>query len=132
MRVYGPYFRKDGRQHVVIVYGDGSRRTVSYPKYLMEQHLERELEYDETVHHIDGDFTNNALENLQVLDRVEHRKQDAKKAEIGNYVCANCGTEFRRPVSIVVANQLTQEKAGPFCSKRCSGTYGTDVQNNRA
>ena len=38
MKIYGPYTRKeDNRQHVIIIDGE-KRRTVSYPKFLMEQH----------------------------------------------------------------------------------------------
>jgi hypothetical protein len=44
MKIYGPYTRKDGRKHVIVHYDGGRIRTVSYPKWLMEQHLGRELE----------------------------------------------------------------------------------------
>jgi hypothetical protein len=38
----------------------------------MEAHLGRELQPDEVVHHINGDSTDDRLENLQVLSRSEH------------------------------------------------------------
>jgi hypothetical protein len=67
-RVYGPYLRKDGRKHVVIRCPAGQSRTVSYPKWLMEQKLGRELDPDlETVDHVDGNFLNNSTENFQIL-----------------------------------------------------------------
>ena len=64
IKVYGPYTRKDGRQHVILVHEDLSRQTMSYPKYLMEQHLKRALLASETVDHINNDFTDNRIENL--------------------------------------------------------------------
>ena len=57
--VYGPYKRKDDRQIVVVVHRNGKRRTVSYPKWLLECHLGRKLHKDrETVDHWDSDFNN--------------------------------------------------------------------------
>lgn len=67
--VYGPYQGKDGRFRVIV-----NGVTVSYPKYLIEQNLGRKLDKDETVHHIDGDPANNSLDNLQVINRIEHNK----------------------------------------------------------
>ena len=77
MKVYGPYTRPDGRQHVILIFEDGQRRTVSYPKYLMEQKLGRELDPDlETINHKNGDFTDNRWENLEILSRVDHAHLD--------------------------------------------------------
>lgn len=42
-------------------------RTVNEHRWLMEQHLGRELGTDEVVHHINGDKLDNRLENLQVM-----------------------------------------------------------------
>ena len=78
-KIYGPYLRPDGRQHIIAVYPDGSRKTTSYPKYLMEVHLGRYLLPTETVDHIDRDFTNNSISNLQVLSKETHSRLDAKR-----------------------------------------------------
>jgi len=72
MKIYGPYLRKDGRKHIVIVHDDGLKQTQSYPRYLMEQHLGRRLLDNETVDHINEDFTDDRLENLQLLTRGEN------------------------------------------------------------
>jgi len=42
------------------------------PRILMEEHLGRELTYDEVVHHINEDPKDNSIENLQVMSRGEH------------------------------------------------------------
>lgn len=73
MRVYGPYTRKDGRM-IVLIYEGRKRRTCSYPKWLYENHHNIILKDNEHVHHIDGDFTNNNIENLVVIDIREHGK----------------------------------------------------------
>lgn len=43
-------------------------------RYLMAIHLNRTLEYDEIVHHKDGDGLNNDLSNLELIRRGEHSK----------------------------------------------------------
>lgn len=38
-KIHGPYYRSDGRRHIVIVYENGHKQTKSYPKYLLEQKI---------------------------------------------------------------------------------------------
>lgn len=121
MKVYGPYFRKDGRQHIVIVHDDGRKQTKSYPKYLLEQKLGRELVDDETCDHIDGDFQNNALDNLQVLSLVDNVKKSVVRAEMVELSCKVCGTIFTRRAALEKYDRDVRKKDGPFCSKQCVG-----------
>jgi hypothetical protein len=129
MKVYGPYTRKDGRKHVIVV-NDGSRRTVSYPKYLMEQHLGRELRSDETVDHINRDFTDDRIENLQVLVKAEHSKIDHIHVKPVEIQCIWCGQVSKKRAAILRSNSK-QGHAGPFCSRVCAGKYGAALQNGR-
>jgi len=126
MRVYGPYKRKDGRQHVIIIYENGKRQTISYPKYLLEKKIGRKLTKNETCDHIDGDFTNNCLDNLQVLTRSENSAKAlvTRRAEEAYFVCPECNKSFYKLVRDVKGNQIKQKKAGPFCSRQCAGRYG--------
>ena len=41
---------------------------------VMEKHLERKLQRIEHIHHINGDKTDNRLENLVVLSPSEHQR----------------------------------------------------------
>jgi hypothetical protein len=124
MKVYGPYTRKDGRQHVVL-YKDGMRKTVSYPKYLLEQKLGRSFLPNEICDHIDNDHTNNCLDNLQVLTRSDNaRKAMAlKPAELGHFTCPVCNSSFTKRMRNVRSN-LKQGKSGPYCSRSCAGKGG--------
>lgn len=129
-KIYGPYSSSvDGRLRVVVECGK-VKTTVSYPKYLMECHLDRYLLPDETVDHIDCDFLNNEITNLRVLPRVEHSRIDAKRLEPVSFVCPLCACNFslegRRLFD--AHRQSSAGKAGPFCSKQCAGRYGQSVQ----
>lgn len=130
MKVYGPYTsKKDGRQRVVL-YDGKTRKTVSYPKYLVEQLLGITLKPNETVDHIDDNFTNNDPSNLRIITRSKHGKEDHKLIHPIELICIWCKTKHTQNYSDVKGN-VKQGKAGPFCSKSCSGKYGTEVQNKR-
>ena len=43
-------------------------------RYIMEQHLGRELTRDEVVHHINGNCRDNRIENLRVMTLSEHTR----------------------------------------------------------
>jgi hypothetical protein len=43
-------------------------------RLVMEKHLGFSLEVDEIVHHIDGDKTNNVIENLRLMTHGEHTR----------------------------------------------------------
>jgi len=127
MKLYGPYTRKDGRQHVILIDLAGKRRTVSYPKYLMEQHLGRLLDHDETVDHINNDYTDNRLENLQILSRSDNCKKQfidrpELRAEYILLVCSYCSKEFfRRKRKHLGQLKKTKNKGYYFCSRSCQG-----------
>ena len=128
-KVHGPYKRKDGREHVVIVFIDNTKKTVSYPKYLVEQKLERELDPNlETVDHIDGNFLNNDPSNIRIIPRSKHASEDHVRVELVEIECVLCGRKNKRQGTQLL-HAKTQGKAGPFCGKSCAGLYGAYVQN---
>jgi hypothetical protein len=47
-------------------------------RYVMENFLNRKLDKNEIVHHIDMDKNNNSIKNLQLMDRKEHTKWHRK------------------------------------------------------
>ena len=123
MVVYGPYLRKDNRKHVILIHEDGRRQTVSYPKYLLQNHIGRDLVGDETVDHIDDDFTNNDIDNLQILTRADNSKKhsDQHPAEVYDLECINCGKMFTRLARIERRLRDVWKLNGPFCSQSCVG-----------
>ena len=53
-------------------YDKNRHKTIPLHRYVIEQHLKRNLSIFEIVHHIDGDKQNNSLDNLKVMSRGEH------------------------------------------------------------
>ena len=128
MKVYGPYTRKDGRQHVILIEND-CRKTMSYPKYLLEQKLGRSLLPTETCDHINGDYTDNRLENLQLLSRSDNIRKHAALSprEFGTFTCPVCNCSFTKPMNNVRGNRK-KGKRGPYCSRSCAGKAGRVAQ----
>lgn len=122
MKIYGPYTRKDKRQHIVIVHTDGTKQTQSYPRYLMEQYLGRSLTSAETVDHIDNDKTNNDITNLQILTREENsaKAMSENPRKVYKFACPVCGADSIKFLNYV-KNNWRKGKAGPYCSRQCAG-----------
>lgn len=76
----GGYIRKDGYKFISI-----EGKQVYEHRYLMEKHLGRKLTFDETIHHKDGNKLNNKLNNLELLSRSEHTKQNHCKYWLGKH-----------------------------------------------
>jgi hypothetical protein len=127
-KLYGPYVRPDGRQIVIIKNDDGTYRTVSYPKYLMEKQLGRQLDPDmETCDHIDRDHNNNDLNNLRLVPRQEHSRDDTRRVKLVKFKCLWCQKDFERSPRLI-RDKAKKGRAGPFCSRSCAGKYSRKLQ----
>ena len=76
-----------GGYRLLLGFGNGG---ILEHRYIMEQHLKRKLKSNEVVHHINGDKLDNRLENLIVLKRGEHIKNEhpptkERNAKISNF-----------------------------------------------
>lgn len=126
--IHGPYTFTDGtyRKFVILFYSKDLKKTKSFARFLMETHLNRFLDKDEHVDHIDGDCKNDCLENLQILTPRENNQKAIVQNNITTKIwegnCPNCGIFFSKPLSRVRSN-LKLHKEGPFCSKHCAGQY---------
>ena len=127
-KVYGPYKRKDGRSHVVLVYPDGRKKTVSYPKFLTENRINRYFLPNETVDHLNNNFNENEEKNIRIIERVEHIIDDVVRHEQKAFICPECGVKFFPKDMHDAVQARKKNKAGPFCSRHCVGKYGKKVQ----
>jgi len=123
----GPYLRSDGRQHMTYFH-KGKKTSISYAKYLMEQHLKRKLTIKEVVHHKDGNPLNNVFSNLEIKTRAKHSSDHVfkypEKNELQCFWCKRIFIINRKQMS----NRMRESrrgKKGPFCSKSCRGKYST-------
>jgi hypothetical protein len=125
--VYGPYTRKQDGRAIVILY-DGDKRTAKLlAKIRLEIKLNRCLSRDETVDHKDDDITNDTEDNLQLLSRVENAKKSAKRNGPVQAKCRWCEKVFTLTKHQYAKRLVLKE--GPFCSRQCSGRYGTFIQH---
>ena len=60
---YHVYQNKDGRTRI---YDKKTHKVTSYPRFIMSKYLGRTLKPEDQIHHIDGDPTNNDINNLTV------------------------------------------------------------------
>lgn len=124
------YHGKDGRLRV---YVRETKKTISYPKYLMEKELGRQLLPNEVVHHIDGNPLNNDITNLKVMTRNDHARGHMTKYVDTVAVCGWCGKEFlwtglQQQRYYSERRTGRHKSASPFCSRECSGRYGQQSQ----
>lgn len=80
-------------------------------RHIMSQHLGRELDENEFVHHIDGDKTNNDIKNLQIVTNSQHAKIHAVERTIAS------GYRPRKATKCAICGSLT--KHDKYCSIEC-------------
>lgn len=51
---------------------DGTKH--DYHRWIMEQKIGRKLDYNEIVHHINEDKSDNRIDNLEIISRAEHAR----------------------------------------------------------
>lgn len=85
------------RGYVFVIYRDHpycrKRGKILFHRLVVENKIGRYLTREESVHHVDGDRSNNDPDNLVLTTTGEHYKtyhRDSHKPR----VCANCGDDF--------------------------------------
>ena len=127
--IYGPYTGKDSRQRVIIVFNSGKQKTVSFPKFLMQEYLGRFIQEPETIDHIDSNVNNNSIENLRIINRSEHACLDVKRVKEQDFICGVCKKTFTlsgRKLNDAFMNRKKGHK-GPFCSRSCAGKASHNI-----
>ena len=87
---------------------------------IMEDYLGRKLDYNEVVHHIDENKSNNNIENLRLMTRAEHTKVHTKKKSYVTLICYGCGKKYSYLESLY-RYRLKQGQNKFMCSKKCVG-----------
>lgn len=100
--IYGPYDHNRRLRLVMVDKVNGRKTSISYAKYLMEVHLGRYLKSDETVDHIDNDYTNNDISNLRVISRSRHAYEDVLRNKPNKVHCEYCGKVFFIGIEVVI------------------------------
>lgn len=120
-KIYGPYQRDDLRRHI-IAYDGQTRKTISYPKFIMECKLNRLLENNEEVHHKNEIEFDDRLDNYEVINGTTHRNMHISEPEV--FLCPVCKVIFSLKgvrLSNYKSNKLRKPTMkGPYCSRSCS------------
>lgn len=90
-----------------------SGKTLSAHREIMAEHLGRQLDSDEHVHHKNHDRYDNRVDNLEVKPAAEHAKQHADEwlKYPREKVCEVCGKTF--------TPHRTKRKRAKTCSWEC-------------
>lgn len=120
-----------GRKFLTIYFADGSQRYMPYARYLLECRAGRRLRRNEHVHHLDENFCNDDISNLELKVASDHIREHRPAAELLASICPECEKSFSASARYVRYSQQKQNKAGPFCSKSCAGKYSQKLGSAR-
>lgn len=106
----------ENRKNVILYNSHSDRSTTSYARYLMSVHLGKIISDEYEIDHIDDDKTNDVIENLQILTKLENHHKQFKTGEITiQFICPICNSKFE------LTKRSAYKKVNPCCSKKCGG-----------
>lgn len=110
---------KSGRKLVDMVNSEKDRTTISYARYLFCVKLGFVIDPELEVDHIDGDCSNDSVENLQILTKKDHAEKTNldRRRSITILTCPYCYEDFER-----YTNQI-KKGTTPKCSRSCNARY---------
>jgi len=80
-KLYGPYVHRFSKRKIVYLRNsEDDRIYLNLSRYVMEMHLGERLSPQQDVHHVNGDKTDDRLENLEVIHRAPHNSSHAVEA----------------------------------------------------
>lgn len=108
----------EGRKTLILFNNKKDRTSTQYARYLLAVKLKRFLINDECVDHIDGDKTNDSLDNLQLLTTTENNRKSFKKPNL-ELICPICGKKFTRTRTQLRGKLDKAYKNLITCSRTC-------------
>lgn len=100
---------------------------VLHHRIVMENHLDRLLNSNEVVHHINRNKKDNRIENLEVHGKSEHARshsiQQGKK--MADLICPACGEKFTKEHR---QTHLVKPAEWSACSPKCRGKFSSKIQ----
>lgn len=103
----------------------GARSTILFSKFLMSVSLGRRLRPEEEVDHVNGDKSDDRLENLEVVTKSENLKRQAairRDKSLVHLECPSCSQTFSRPIH---RTHLRRGGDRTFCSRSCSAAFNS-------
>ena len=116
-----------GRKYIVLYNANNDRTIISYARYLMCVHLGFLLSEEFDVDHENDDYTDDRIDNLQVLSKEDNQlKRQLKflETEVERTVatCTNCLTDFLIPLW-KHKRLMKKPMYRTFCSRRCNASF---------
>lgn len=106
---------KEPRRVATLMSKDGKMTSMSYAKYLYTSCYKCDIPIGEEIDHINGDKTDDRIENLQKISKEYNLRKDRKGQEMMMCKCPVCGVEFLFP------SRNLSTHPNPCCSRRCGG-----------
>ena len=106
---------RENRRMACLTHKDGTRKTISYAKYLYTSYYNCDVADGDHVDHINGDKTDDRIDNLQVISKEYNIKKDHVKKEMVVCICPICGEEF------LFNKKDLSTHPNPCCSRSCGG-----------
>lgn len=117
----------EGRKNLILYNNKNDRTTTQYARYVLATKLGRFLTKEETVDHIDDDFTNDDESNLQILTRAQNIYKACKQPDV-KLTCPTCGSVFYRSRTQLRGRLHKIETNSINCSRKCG--YASKKQPN--
>lgn len=96
-------------------------KSIREHRYIMGQYLGRKLNYNEVIHHENGDIRDNRIENLKLMPRSEHSSIHKIKVRRIVIKCARCGKNIKLRKKEYNEKKMKRKQENIYCSTYCVG-----------